>query len=93
MGHLNKLDWEKLARNLQEALSKEMKENERLGKEIEGLNERLERAGRVIDRVQAEGLDHFSGVTNKQAVICYLENRLYEEMAKNRRIQEDEIPF
>lgn len=41
------VDWEKLARQLQEALAKEMKENERLEKD----NDRLQ-----IELVQASGI-------------------------------------
>ena len=93
MGHLSKNDWENLARNLQEALSKEMKENELLRNEIADLNDQIENRTQQLCNLKGETFDNIAGIRNKQAIICYLENRLYEEMAKNRRIQDDEIPF
>lgn len=85
MGHLNKVDWEKLCHQLQEALSKEMKEVERLEKEIASLNDRLENS---FDNT----MDSIRGRVNDCAVIRYLENRLFEEIHKNQKTRE-EIPF
>lgn len=91
MGRLNKTDWEKLAKDLQAALASEMKENERLEQEIAELNDELESYVESLSRARAESLDHRSGVTDKDAIIRYLERKLYDEMAKNRRF--DDIPF
>jgi hypothetical protein len=91
MGRLNKTDWEGLAKNLQEALAREMKENERLGQEIEELNDELESYVESLSRARAESLDHRSGAGDKDAIIRYLEKKLADEMAKNRRF--DDIPF
>ena len=93
MGHLKKVDWENLAKNLQEALSREMKENEMLRNDIADLNDQIERRNQKLCDLRSETFDSIAGIRNKEAIICYLENRLYEEMAKNRRIQDDEIPF
>lgn len=85
MGHVKKVDWEKLARDLQEALSKEMKEVERLEEEIARLNDRLEDS---FDNT----MDSIRGRVNNCAVIRYLENRLFEEIQKNRG-RDEELPF
>jgi hypothetical protein len=85
MGHLKKVDWESLAKNLQEALAREMKEVERLESEIARLNN-------IVEDYNGESLTAYSDNKNKNAIICYLENRLYEEMKKNRDRHED-IPF
>lgn len=91
MGRLNKTDWEGLAKNLQEALAREMKENERLEAEIADLNDQIESYIESLGRARAESLDHRSGAGDKDAIIRYLEKKLYDEMAKNRRL--DDIPF
>lgn len=93
MGHLKKVDWQSLAKNLQEALSKEMKEVERLERAIADLNEEISSYRQACDHYEGESISSYTQNKNKNAIICYLENRLYEEMAKNRRIQDDELPF
>ena len=81
----NKVNWEQLAKQLQEALSKEMKENERLKDDIAKLNNELE--------VYADdGMTLYMERKNKNAIICYLERRLFEEMKKNQE-RNEEIPF
>jgi uncharacterized protein (UPF0335 family) len=85
MGHVKKVDWETLAKDLQEALSKEMKEVERLEEEIARLNDRLEDS---FDNT----MDSIRGRVNNCAVIRYLENRLFEEIQKNRG-RDEELPF
>ena len=85
MGHVKKVDWEKLAKDLQEALSKEMKEVERLEEEIARLNDKLE------DSFDS-AMDSIRGRVNNCAVIRYLENRLFEEIQKNRG-RDEELPF
>lgn len=85
MGHVKKVDWEKLAKDLQEALSKEMKEVERLEEEIARLNDKLE------DSFDS-AMGSIRGRVNDCAVIRYLENRLFEEIQKNRG-RDEEIPF
>lgn len=89
MGYMKKgtpqIDWEKLCKQLQEALAREMKENERLKGEIANLNNELE--------VYADdGMTLYMERKNKNAIICYLERRLYEEMRKNQE-RNEEIPF
>jgi TRAP-type C4-dicarboxylate transport system substrate-binding protein len=82
---MKKVDWEKLAKQLQEALAKEMKEVERLENEIQKLNNELE--------VYADdGITLYVERKNKNAIICYLERRLFEEMKKNEQ-RNEEIPF
>jgi len=93
MGHLKKVDWENLAKNLQEALSKEMKEVERLEGLIADLNEEIASYRQACEHYEGESTSSYVQNKNKNAIICYLENRLYEEMAKNRRIQDGELPF
>jgi len=82
---MKKVNWEELAKNLQEALAKEMKENEILASEIERLNNELE------DRSD-NGFNQFLDRRKQDAIIAYLENRLYQEMFKNQKADE-EIPF
>lgn len=90
---MKKIDWEKLAKQLQEALSKEMKEVERLEKEIAGLNCDMEELrGELSNAPFDNTLEHYADIRNKNAVICYLERRLFEEMRKNQQGNE-EIPF
>jgi hypothetical protein len=80
-----KVNWEKLAMQLQEALAKEMKEVERLEGEIETLNNELE-------AYADDGITLYVERKNKNAIICYLERRLFEEMKKNED-SKSEIPF
>lgn len=80
-----KVDWEKLCNQLQEALSKEMKEVERLEDEISKLNDKLE-------NLSDSGFDYIRDRLGKDAVIRYLEDRLYQEMKKNEQ-RDEEIPF
>ncbi len=82
---MKKIDWEKLAKQLQEALAKEMKEVERLEGEIERLNNQLE-------DLSDSGFNSIRDRMGKDAVIRYLEDRLYEEMKKNEQ-RDEEIPF
>lgn len=82
---MKKIDWEKLAKQLQEALAKEMKEVERLEGEIEKLNNQLE-------DLSDSGFNSIRDRMGKDAVIRYLEDRLYEEMKKNEQ-RDEEIPF
>ena len=82
---MKKIDWEKLAKQLQEALAKEMKEVERLEDEIEKLNNQLE-------DLSDSGFNSIRDRMGKDAVIRYLEDRLYEEMKKNEQ-RDEEIPF
>lgn len=82
---MKKIDWEKLAKQLQEALAKEMKEVERLEGEIERLNNQLE-------DLSDSGFNSIRDRMGKDAVIRYLEDRLYEEMKKNED-RNEEIPF
>lgn len=92
-----KVDWEKLCHQLQEALSKEMKEVERLEMEICDLNNDIERYKRIVDDYNGESLSMYSDGKNKNAIICYLERRLFEEMKKNDQLIEEkrheELPF
>lgn len=82
---MSKVNWEKLAKQLQEALAKEMKEVERLEGQIRELNNELE--------VYADdGVTLYIERKNKNAIICYLERRLFEEMKKNED-SKSEIPF
>lgn len=82
---MKRIDWEKLAKQLQEALAREMKENERLKDDIAKLNNELE--------VYADdGISLYVERKNKNAIICYLERRLFEEMKKNEQ-RNEEIPF
>lgn len=90
MGYMKKVDWEKLAMQLQEALSKEMKEVERLEKEIVGLNCDMEELRNEVPF--GNTLENYASVINKDAVICYLERRLFEEMRKNQQSYQ-EPPF
>lgn len=91
------VDWEKLCHQLQEALSKEMKEVERLEMEICDLNNDIDRYKSIIDDYNGENLNMYSDGKNKNAIICYLERRLYEEMKKKEELLEEkrneEIPF
>lgn len=80
-----KVDWEKLCKQLQEALAKEMKEVERLEDEISKLNDQLE-------DLSDSGFNSIRERLKKDAVIRYLEDRLYEEIKKNE-YREEEIPF
>lgn len=89
MGHLKKVDWENLAKNLQEALSKEMKDNEFKGKYIEALNNRIEH---LEEQLSDDVLGSVRGRSDNCAVIRYLENRLFEEIQKNRA-RDEELPF
>lgn len=82
---MKKIDWEKLAKQLQEALAKEMKEVERLEDEISKLNDKLE-------DLSDSGFNSIRDRLGKDAVIRYLEDRLYEEMKKNED-RNEEIPF
>lgn len=87
---ITKIDWESLAKNLQEALSKEMKENERLKDDIQRQNEELSNfADGTYDLVK-QG-------RQTSSIIDYLEKRLYEEMKKNEKMTDDrrheELPF
>lgn len=82
---MKRIDWEKLAKQLQEALAKEMKEVERLEGEIERLNNQLE-------DLSDSGFNSIRDRMGKDAVIRYLEDRLYEEMKKNEQ-RDEEIPF
>lgn len=82
---MKKIDWEKLAKQLQEALAKEMKEVERLEGEIEKLNNQLE-------DLSDSGFNSIRDRMGKDAVIRYLEDRLYEEMKKKEQ-RDEEIPF
>ena len=82
---MKKIDWEKLAKQLQEALAKEMKEVERLEDEISNLNDKLE-------DLSDSGFNSIRDRLGKDAVIRYLEDRLYEEMKKNED-RNEEIPF
>jgi arginine deiminase len=85
MGHLKKVDWEALAKNLQEALAREMKEVEYLEQAIAALNEQNE----VLRMKFSDSYIKPFGSENC-AVIRYLENRLIEEIKKNERA---ELPF
>lgn len=89
MGHLKKVDWESLAKNLQEALSKEMKENELKEKYIESLNNRIEH---LQEQISDDAFSSIRGRSENCAVIRYLENRLFEEIKKNRD-RDEELPF
>lgn len=80
-----KIDWEKLSKQLQEALAKEMKENERLKSDIEELNNELEQ---YVD----DGITAMTQRLRRDQVIAYLERRLFEEMKKNEQ-RNEEIPF
>ena len=80
-----KVEWEKLCKQLQEALAKEMKEVERLEDEIEKLNNELE-------DLSDSGFNSIRERLKKDAVISYLEDRLYEEIKKNED-RNEEIPF
>lgn len=80
-----KIDWEKLSKQLQEALAREMKENERLKDDIAKLNNELE-------AYADDGITLYMERKNKNAIICYLERRLFEEMKKNEQ-RNEEIPF
>lgn len=80
-----KVDWEKLSKQLQEALAKEMKEVERLEDEISKLNDQIE-------DLSDSGFNSIRDRFGKDAVIRYLEDRLYEEMKKNE-YRDEEIPF
>lgn len=87
---ITKIDWETLAKQLQEALSKEMKEVERLENEIKRQNQELEHfADGTYDLVK-QG-------RQTSSIVDYLERRLYEEMKKNEKMTEDrrheELPF
>lgn len=82
---MKKIDWEKLAKQLQEALAREMKENERLKDDIAKLNNELE-------SYADDGITLYMERKNKNAIICYLERRLFEEMKKNEQ-RNEEIPF
>lgn len=85
---MKKIDWEKLAKQLQEALAKEMKENERLKSDIEVLNNELEQ---YVD----DGITAMTQRLCKDQVIAYLERRLFEEIKTNEMLRESksEIPF
>lgn len=87
-----KVDWEKLCHQLQEALAKEMREVERLELEICDLNSDIDRYKGIIDDYNGESLSMYSDSKNKNAIICYLERRLFEEMKKNEQ-RNEEIPF
>jgi len=87
-----KIDWESLAHKLQEALSKEMKEVEFLKESIKELNNRVEQLESVIDDFDGDNIRMSNELKNKQAIINYLEQRLYSEMKKEDQ-RYAEIPF
>jgi predicted nucleic acid-binding Zn-ribbon protein len=87
-----KIDWESLAHKLQEALSKEMKEVERLKKSITELNDSIEELESAVDDYDGDNIRLSNEVKGKNAIISYLEHRLYIEM-KKAEDKNWEIPF
>jgi len=87
-----KIDWESLAHKLQEALSKEMKEVEHLKDSIKELNERIEELESTVDDFDGDNIRMSNELKGKQAIITYLERRLYAEMKKSEN-KDWEIPF
>lgn len=87
-----KVNWEDLSHKLQEALSKEMKEVERLEAEITRLNNRLESLSEAVDSFDGDNIRLENENKAKFAIIKYLERRLYEEM-KKAEDKDWEIPF
>jgi hypothetical protein len=87
-----KVDWESLSHKLQEALSREMKEVERLKESITELNEHIEELESAVDDYDGDNIRLSNEVKGKNAIISYLEHRLYIEM-KKAEDKNWEIPF
>ena len=87
-----KIDWEGLAHKLPEALSKEMKEVERLKESITELNDRIEQLESAVDDFDGDNIYLSNELKGKNAIISYLEQRLYSEMKKEDK-RYSEIPF
>jgi predicted RNase H-like nuclease (RuvC/YqgF family) len=88
----SKVNWADLSKKLQEALSKEMKESEMKDDCIRKLNNRIEELESTVDVFDGDNIRMSNELKGKQAIITYLERRLYTEM-KRVEDKEWEVPF
>lgn len=88
----SKVDWESLAKKLQEALAKEMKESEMKDDCIRKLNNRIESIEESVDSFDADNIRLSNEAKSQAAIIKYLERRLFDEMTKAAD-KDWEIPF
>lgn len=88
-----KVNWESLAKKLQEALAKEMKESEMKDDCIRKLNNRIESLEESVDAFDGDNIRLNNMVKSQHAIIVYLERRVFEEMTRVEKSRSEESPF